>query len=144
MIGGQVSDLEGEGKPPTAALLETIHRSKTGALLRASLRMGAIYAGRRSLDSIDALSCYGEHVGLAFQIVDDLLDVEAIFRGAGQNSRERCAAEQDHVSGRLWSGAFAPDGGAGTAAPPIMLCSPLDGRGERLRELADLIVHRKT
>src|SRR5580704_897047 len=45
MIGGQVSDLEGEGKPPDAALLETIHRSKTGALLRASLRMGGIYAG---------------------------------------------------------------------------------------------------
>ena len=45
MIGGQVADLEGEGKPPTAELLETIHRAKTGALLRASLRMGAIYAG---------------------------------------------------------------------------------------------------
>src|SRR4051812_30562926 len=45
MIGGQVADLEGEGKPPEAELLETIHRAKTGALLRASLRLGAIYAG---------------------------------------------------------------------------------------------------
>src|SRR4051812_31077479 len=45
MIGGQVADLEGEGKPPDAQLLETIHRAKTGALLRASLRLGAIYAG---------------------------------------------------------------------------------------------------
>ena len=46
MIGGQVADLEGEGKTPTPELLETIHRAKTGALLRASLRLGAIYAGR--------------------------------------------------------------------------------------------------
>src|ERR1700686_3030244 len=45
MIGGQVNDLEGEGQPPTAPLLESIHRAKTGALLRASVRMGAIYAG---------------------------------------------------------------------------------------------------
>src|SRR5438309_6293522 len=45
MIGGQVADLEGEGKPPDAQLLETIHRAKTGALLRASLRLGAIYTG---------------------------------------------------------------------------------------------------
>ncbi len=47
MIGGQVCDLEGEGQHPDAALLEAIHRAKTGALLRASLRMGGIYAGRR-------------------------------------------------------------------------------------------------
>ncbi len=45
MIGGQVNDIEGEGKHPTAHLLESIHRAKTGALLRASVRMGAIYAG---------------------------------------------------------------------------------------------------
>ena len=45
MIGGQVNDIEGEGKHPTAQLLESIHRAKTGALLRASVRMGAIYAG---------------------------------------------------------------------------------------------------
>src|SRR5213079_1590282 len=71
MIGGQVADLEGEGKPPDAQLLETIHRAKTGALLRASLRLGAIYAGAAE-DQYAALSCYGEHVGLAFQIVDDI------------------------------------------------------------------------
>src|SRR5581483_9140459 len=74
MIGGQVADLEGEGKTPNAELLESIHRAKTGALLRASLRMGAIFAGATP-DQYAALSCYGEHVGLAFQIVDDILDV---------------------------------------------------------------------
>jgi geranylgeranyl diphosphate synthase type II len=62
MIGGQVADLEGEGKPPGAELLDTIHRAKTGALLRASLRMGATAAGS-SETQYDALSCYGEHVG---------------------------------------------------------------------------------
>src|SRR5579883_3371767 len=56
MIGGQVADLEGEGKPPDAALLETIHRAKTGALLRASLRMGAICAGAAP-EEYAALSC---------------------------------------------------------------------------------------
>src|SRR5207245_2676770 len=75
MIGGQVADLEGEGKTPNAELLDTIHRAKTGALLRASLRMGAHVAGA-SDTQYSALSSYGEHVGLTFQIVDDILDVE--------------------------------------------------------------------
>src|SRR5215472_13831344 len=75
MIGGQVNDLEGEGKPPTPELLESIHRAKTGALLRASVRMGAIYAGA-SCEQLKALSEFGGHIGLAFQIVDDVLDVE--------------------------------------------------------------------
>src|ERR1700736_2797477 len=57
MIGGQVDDLEGEGKTPTAELLESIHRAKTGALLRASLRLGAIYAGAGDAED-SALSCY--------------------------------------------------------------------------------------
>src|SRR3954449_12433893 len=61
MIAGQVADLEGEGKPPDTQLLETIHRAKTGALLRASLRLGAIYAGADSVQYA-ALSCYGEHI----------------------------------------------------------------------------------
>src|SRR5450432_2470904 len=70
MIGGQVADIEGERQTPTAELLEYIHRAKTGALLRASLRMGAIWAGA-SDPQLAALTGYGEHIGLAFQIVDD-------------------------------------------------------------------------
>ncbi len=94
MIGGQVCDLEGEGRHPDAALLETIHRAKTGALLRASLRMGGIYAGATGDDDeqLHALSCYGEHVGLAFQIVDDVLDVEqsseALGKTAGKDAQQ--------------------------------------------------------
>ena len=74
MIGGQVFDIEGEGKPPTAPLLDSIHRAKTGALLCASVRLGAIYAGAAE-ERLSELSRYGTHIGLAFQIVDDILDV---------------------------------------------------------------------
>jgi geranylgeranyl diphosphate synthase type II len=74
MIGGQVFDIEGEGQPPTAHLLDSIHRAKTGALLCASVRFGAIYVGAEE-DRLADLSRYGTHVGLAFQIVDDILDV---------------------------------------------------------------------
>jgi geranylgeranyl diphosphate synthase type II len=87
-VGGMI---EGEGKPPDAALLETIHRAKTGALLRASLRMGAIYAGATERQH-RALSCYGEHIGLAFQIVDDILDVEAESKELGKTAGKDAAA----------------------------------------------------
>jgi len=122
-------------------LLESIHRAKTGALLRASLRMGAIYAGA-SPDQFSALSCYGEHVGLAFQIVDDLLDIEqsseALGKTAGKDAqqnkitfpavygleRSRQMAEQELLSAHL-------------------ALRPIGDRAGRLRELADLIVYRK-
>ena len=140
MIGGQVHDLEGEGKHPAAALLEAIHRAKTGALLKASLRMGAIYAGAGD-DQLQALSCYGEHIGLAFQIVDDVLDVEqsseALGKTAGKDAqqqkitfpavygleRSREMAEQERIAARVALRDF-------------------DERAERLRELADFIVRR--
>ncbi len=141
MIGGQVNDLEGERKRPTALLLESIHRAKTGALLRASVRMGAIYAGATD-EELAALSEYGEHVGLAFQIIDDVLDVEesseALGKTAGKDqaqqkitfpavyglerSREMAEEErlQSHVALRIF-----------------------DDRAERLRQIADFIVQRK-
>src|SRR5262249_52010337 len=65
MIGGQVIDIESERLPPSAELLASIHRAKTGALLRASVRMGAICAGANETQ-MAAISAYGEHVGLAF------------------------------------------------------------------------------
>src|ERR1041385_849794 len=92
MIGGQVNDIQGEGKTPTAKLLESIHRAKTGALLRCSVRMGAIYAGA-SEDQLAAVTSFGEHVGLAFQIVDDILDVEqsseALGKTAGKDAAQK-------------------------------------------------------
>jgi geranylgeranyl diphosphate synthase type II len=140
MIGGQVNDLDGEGKTPTPELLESIHRAKTGALLRVSVRMGAIYAGAGE-DQLDALTRYGEHIGLAFQIVDDVLDVEqsseALGKTAGKDAqqqkvtfpavygleRSREMAEQERL-----------------AAHRALAC--FSERGERLRQIADLIVRR--
>jgi geranylgeranyl diphosphate synthase type II len=75
MVAGQMADLEAEGRDdPTVGALEAIHVRKTGALLRASLRMGGIVAGADAA-RLQALTSYGHAVGLAFQIVDDLLDV---------------------------------------------------------------------
>ncbi|QNI33332.1 polyprenyl synthetase family protein [Alloacidobacterium dinghuense] len=74
MIGGQVLDLEGEGTSPTAASVDAIHRAKTGALIRVSVVTGGIYAGA-STEDVNRLTEFGRKAGLAFQIVDDVLDV---------------------------------------------------------------------
>ena len=76
MIGGQVLDLEAEGKKLNLTELKEIHKRKTGALIRAAVRMGGIIGGGGEA-AIEALSNYGEALGLAFQITDDLLDQEA-------------------------------------------------------------------
>ena len=83
MIGGQVADLEAEGKPVEEKHLHYIHRAKTGAMIRASVRMGAVYCGAAA-EEFEALSLYGEHIGLAFQIVDDILDVEGTPESLGK------------------------------------------------------------
>ncbi len=142
MIGGQVNDIEGEGQAPTAELLESIHRAKTGALLRASVRIGAIYADANDAQ-LDALTMFGEHIGLAFQIIDDVLDVEqpseALGKTAGKDARQqkitfpavygiersRVMAERERQQAHNALQMFG-------------------GRGGRLRELADYIVRRNT
>ena len=142
MIGGQVADLEGEGKPPEPALLETIHRAKTGALLRASLRLGAICAGATAAQ-YEALSCYGEHVGLAFQIVDDILDVEessqALGKTAGKDARQQ-KITFPAVYGLDASRRMAED----ECARAHQVLKPFGPRVTGLDELADLIVRRKS
>jgi len=75
MLGGQMADIEAEGRKVSRAEIENIHLLKTAALIRGSVRIGAILAGAdRNL--LDRLSVYGEKVGFAFQIIDDILDVE--------------------------------------------------------------------
>lgn len=74
MVGGQQYDLSAEGQALTLEALQNIHACKTGALIRVSLRLGAILAGADDA-RLDALSAYGEQLGLAFQITDDILDV---------------------------------------------------------------------
>jgi geranylgeranyl pyrophosphate synthase len=85
MVGGQLLDLEGEGKPLTLADLERIHRAKTGALIAASVRIGAAAAGA-SGERAAALDRYGESVGLAFQIADDVLDATATSEQLGKTA----------------------------------------------------------
>ena len=142
MIGGQVADIEGENKTPTAELLESIHRAKTGALLRASLRMGATAAGA-SESQYEALSKYGEHVGLAFQIVDDILDVEESSESLGKTAGKDAAQHKitfPAVYGLEASRAMAQEECA--RAHAVLEC--FGERARRLHELADLIVHRKS
>ncbi len=75
MVAGQVMDIISEGKEPNKDMLEYIHKHKTGALLRASIRAGAILANCGDED-LEALTKYAEAIGLAFQLVDDILDIK--------------------------------------------------------------------
>jgi geranylgeranyl diphosphate synthase type II len=83
MVGGQFLDLEGENRELSLEQLQQIHRSKTGALIAVSCRGGAIL-GNGTEDQIEALTRYGEHVGLAFQITDDILDVVGVEEELGK------------------------------------------------------------
>jgi geranylgeranyl diphosphate synthase, type II len=142
MIGGQVADLEGEGQRPEAARLETIHRAKTGALLRASLRLGAIVAGAAESE-YEALSCYGEHIGLAFQIVDDILDVEESSAALGKTSGKD--AQQHKITFPAVYGMEQSRLIAETeCARAHMVLESFGDRAAGLHQLADLIVHRKS
>jgi geranylgeranyl diphosphate synthase type II len=142
MIAGQVADLEGEGQTPSAPLLESIHRAKTGALLRASLRLGAICAGAGAAQ-YDALSCYGEHIGLAFQIVDDILDVEESSAALGKTAGKD--AQQHKIT---FPAVFGVEESRRMADVECRRAhetlAPFGARAGHLHELADLIVHRKS
>jgi len=140
MIGGQVHDIEGEGKRPDAKLLDSIHRAKTGALLRASVRMGAIYA-QADPAQLAALTSYGEHTGLAFQIVDDILDVEQTSDELGKTAGKDAAQQKitfPAVYGIEASRRMAEE----HRLAAHLALDRFDERAERLRELADLIVRR--
>ncbi len=142
MIGGQVTDIEGERQPPTPELLDSIHRAKTGALLRASVRMGGIAAGGDERQ-IEALSKYGEHVGLAFQIVDDILDVEESSEALGKT------AGKDAAQGKItFPAVYGLEASREMAQEQCRLShealSPFGDGARRLHEIADLIVQRKS
>lgn len=141
MIGGQVFDIEGEGQPPTTHLLDAIHRAKTGALLCASVRLGAIWAGAGD-DKLEALSRFGSHIGLAFQIVDDILDVtqtpEQLGKTPGKDARQKKITfpavygvdNSKAMAVRQFNQATAAISDFGIEADP-------------LREIAHMIVHRE-
>jgi len=141
MIGGQVTDIEGERQTPTAELLDRIHRAKTGALLRASVRMGSTCAGGGGAE-LSAMSRYGEHVGLAFQIVDDILDVEESSEALGKT------AGKDTAQGKItFPAVYGLEKSRRMAqhecAKAHEALSMFGDRAERLHQIADLIVQRK-
>jgi geranylgeranyl diphosphate synthase type II len=93
MIGGQIVDLEAEHTKPDLVTLEYIHRSKTAALLTASVVSGGMYAGAHDSD-IKRLRTYGRSIGLAFQIVDDVLDLTQSSEQLGKTAGKDAAAEK--------------------------------------------------
>ena len=93
MIGGQAADILSEGQEVDQSILEYIHRYKTAALIRTSVKVGAILAGATP-SQLAALARYGEDIGLAFQIVDDVLDIEGSQEELGKN------VKSDHSKGK--------------------------------------------
>ena len=93
MVGGQVADILAEGRAITKEELDYIHRHKTGALLKASVKIGAILAGANQAE-IKALTEYAEEIGLAFQIVDDILDIEGDSEKLGKDAGSDLARDK--------------------------------------------------
>lgn len=141
MVGGQVADLEAEGRAIQPSELEYIHRSKTAALIRASVVSGAIGGGANAED-VARLKRFGETIGWAFQVVDDILDVEessaALGKTAGKDAAQQ-KATYPSLYGLEKSREFAKEL-EGRAMEEI---KPYGARAARLRELAELIVHRR-
>ncbi|KND59252.1 Octaprenyl diphosphate synthase / Dimethylallyltransferase / (2E,6E)-farnesyl diphosphate synthase / Geranylgeranyl pyrophosphate synthetase [Candidatus Burkholderia verschuerenii] len=141
MAGGQAIDLESVGRKLTRPELETMHRKKTGALLRASVRMGALAGTTPGADALAALDQYAAAVGLAFQVVDDILDVTAdsatLGKTAGkdaQNDKPTYVSIIGLDASRELAAQLGRDAHAAIA--------PFGARGQRLAELADLVVNR--
>ena len=141
MIGGQVKDLEAERQKPDAATLEYIHRSKTGALITASLVTGGIYAGGSHAE-IQRLRDFGRAVGLAFQIVDDVLDVTQSSEQLGKTAGKDTASEK-----ATYPALFGIEESLNRAdALVVSGCNSLDSFGQRaetLKDLAHFLVQRK-
>jgi geranylgeranyl diphosphate synthase type II len=113
MIGGQVLDLEGEHTKPTAASVDAIHRAKTGALIRVSLAAGGVYAGGDSEDA-RRLTAFGRKAGLAFQIVDDVLDVTQNSEQLGKTAGKDLTSDK-----ATWPAVFGIEGSRSQAAALI-------------------------
>ena len=93
MVGGQILDIEGEQRNLALAELETVHVNKTGALLRFSIESGAVLA-KASSEERKALVAYGHHIGLAFQIQDDILDITATSEQLGKTAGKDIVSEK--------------------------------------------------
>ena len=142
MIGGQVADLEAERKAVDGAGLEYIHRSKTAALIRASIVAGGIAGGADRAD-VMRLTAFGENIGWAFQVVDDLLDVEessaALGKTAGKDEAQK-KATYPAFYGLEKSRSIA----SGLEAKALAELVDYGERASRLRQLAQFLIARRS
>jgi farnesyl diphosphate synthase len=142
MAGGQAIDLDAVGKTLTVPELELMHIHKTGALIRASAMLGAYCGERLSHEDLKSLDTYAKSVGLAFQVVDDILDAEAptatLGKTAGKDA-EQHKPTYVSVLGLARSKAFAEE----LRQQALAAVSAFGDAGLRLRQLADFIVLRK-
>jgi geranylgeranyl diphosphate synthase type II len=140
MVGGQVVDIESEGKDVDFPTLEYIHTHKTGALIRASVRVGALYA-RAGKRQFAALTHYGEMAGLAFQIADDILDITGNQEEIGKD------VGSDLKKGKKTFPSFygleeSRRRAAEVADKAVSSLRDFDRRADPLRELAKYIINR--
>jgi geranylgeranyl diphosphate synthase type II len=142
MVGGQVADIEAEGKRVEAETLEYIHRSKTAALIRASITAGALCAGA-GLTDVARLRRFGETIGWAFQVTDDILDVEESSAALGKTAGKDIAQQKatyPAVYGLERSHAIATE----LANKAIAELAAFGEKATRLREIAEFLVLRRT
>jgi geranylgeranyl diphosphate synthase type II len=141
MIGGQVLDIESEGKKPTAELVHAIHRAKTGALIRVAIVAGGVYAGARAEDA-KHLDSFGRKAGLAFQIVDDVLDLTQDSAHLGKTAGKDMASDK-----ATWPAVYGIEQSMKDAERLIdeafAEIEPYGLRGERLKAIARFFVDRK-
>ena len=141
MAGGQALDLAAVGHPLTLAELEHMHACKTGALIRASVQLGALIAGTDA-DALDALDRYAHAVGLAFQVRDDILDVEGESAVIGKTAGKDAAADKPtfpSIIGLEASRARLTQ----LTNDALAAIAPLGERGALLRELAHYSANRR-
>ncbi len=142
MVGGQVADVEAERKAVDAAGLEYIHRSKTAALIRSSIVAGAIAGGARDED-VERLRRFGENIGWAFQVVDDILDVEESSESLGKTAGKDQAQQKatyPALYGLIKSRAIA----AHLEAEALRELDCYGERAKNLRELGQFLVARRS
>lgn len=141
LVGGQVVDLDSEGKPDiTEETLTFIHTHKTGALLEASVLSGAILAGAEAAD-LAKLASYSQNIGLAFQIVDDILDITATQEQLGKTAGKDLQAQKATYPS-LWGLEESRRKADELVVAAQEELAPWGERGEALRAIADFITMR--
>jgi geranylgeranyl diphosphate synthase type II len=141
MIGGQVLDMDGEQKSLTFEQLQQLHRMKTGALLRSACRMGALSANASELQLL-ALTDFGRYLGLAFQIVDDLLDVTASPEQMGKATGKDAAKGKNTYPALLGLEESRKQAHLQLEAA-LSALKPLGTAADGLRHLAEFVVERQ-